>query len=100
MVKQLITIRIEKPILDQLRIISKDLRWPLAKTIRYLIEVSFVMLYPLVRLNSNDLIKFIKENTDEKGYINSWKIVEYISPRAANQIAIIEEKLKKDRLNK
>ena len=96
MAKVLVSVRLDKPIVDQLKEISKELRWDFSKTVRYLISISYSLLHPHVRVSTVALSQFLVENEDEDGTIPVWKIVQFLSPRAVEQIEEMERMAKEE----
>ena len=94
MVKVIVSIRLDKPLIDQLRDIATALNWSLSEVVRYLLSVSYSMLHPYVRLSTVELCNFLVENADEDNMIPTWKLVRFIAPKAVEQIEELEKKLK------
>lgn len=94
MPKILTSIRLEKVLADQLREISDEIGWNFSETIRYLISVSYSMLHPYVKITAAELCKFLVENEEEDGTVPVWKIVQFLSPRAVEQIEELEKQIK------
>lgn len=95
MVKILMSIRLDEPIVSQLKSVAKELGWSFSAVIRYLLAVSVSLLHPHVRVSAVELTHFLMDNEEEDGMIPAWKIVQFISPRAVKQIEEFEkEKLR------
>lgn len=88
-----VSVRIDRPIYFQLKDIAEELGWSFSEVVRYLLSISYSLLRPDVKVDTQDLIDLLgSEEGGEsgEGKIETWKIVRFLAPKAVEAIENIE----------
>jgi len=97
MVRIKVSVRLDLPIYQQLKAIAEELGWSFSDVIRYLLSVSYSVLRPDIKVSTVELVNFMMKESDEASMIETWKIIQFLVPRAIEEIERIEEELKKSK---
>ena len=88
MVKIRVCFRLDAPLYYDIKEQAERMKWTLSKTIRYLIKVSYPCL-TTVKISKKEILDFLEKEGD---YIEVWKIIGLIAPRAIEEIEKLTQK--------
>ncbi len=84
MAKQLVCFRIERTILRDLREQAKAMNMPVSQAIRFLVFISYKLLFPPIRIQKDELIKQIQALPGDK--IPLWKVASILTNLSDEEI--------------